>query len=256
MAANTAPGASGGAGSSVPPPVSSRFDPDGQDRLVGLLERLRREPQLREWVLAAPTGALATLGIALDDHEIVNLLDEIEGMDERPLPVAAGDVMTREVITTTEDASVHEVAQTLSEHHISGLPVCSGDGKLVGIISEYDLIARTGVTVREVMSRDVVSVKENTPLHTVRAFIVGRRLKRVPVVDANGKLVGILSRADLIRELAYRWACKRCGEVARSRRAPAGCPRCGAADTFVAAPPLPAVAACPTCGRPLQDNAH
>jgi rubredoxin len=79
-----------------------------------------------------------------------------------------------------------------------------------------------------------------------------QRLKRVPVVNAHGQLVGLISRADLVRELAYRWRCKRCGNLLRARRAPSGCPRCGASSSFEEAPPLPAVAACPTCGRPLD----
>src|SRR5215210_7214927 len=59
------------------------------EHIAGLLERLRREPALRAWVLTAPTGALATLGIALDDNELVQLLEQIEALDERALPVTA-----------------------------------------------------------------------------------------------------------------------------------------------------------------------
>ena len=79
-----------------------------------------------------------------------------------------------------------------------------------------------------------------------------QRLKRVPVVNAKSQLVGLISRADLVRELAYRWQCRRCGNLVRARRPPSGCPRCGAADSFEAAAPLPGVAACPTCGKPLD----
>lgn len=251
MSVDTGANASGDPSSQV----SSRFTPEGDDRLAALLERLRREPALREWVLNAPTGALATLGIALDDNEIVSLLDEIEAMDERPLPVTAADVMTRDVVTTYPEATVHAVAEVLAERRISGLPVCDAQGGLVGIISEYDLIARSGSHVSEVMSRDVVSVLDTAPLDDVRAFFISRRLKRVPVVSRDGKLVGILSRADLVREIAYRWSCKRCGFLLRARRPPDGCPRCGAAEAFVAAPPLGAVHVCPTCGQTLQKSA-
>jgi len=118
-------------------------------------------------------------------------------------------------------------------------------------VSEYDLIARPGATVREVMTRDVVSVPENATLDRVRAILVMQRLKRVPVT-AETRLVGLISRADMVRELAYRWQCKRCGNLVRARRAPDGCPRCGASNTYEEAPPMPAVAACPTCGKPLD----
>jgi CBS-domain-containing membrane protein len=140
----------------------------------------------------------------------------------------------------------------LSEHRISGAPVCGPDGSIAGIVSEYDLIARTGTTVRDVMTRDVVTVLDTAGIDRVRAILVTQRLKRVPVVNAQGQLVGLISRADLVRELAYRWQCRRCGNLVRARRPPTGCPRCGAANSFEPAPPLPAVSACPTCGKPLD----
>jgi CBS domain-containing protein/rubredoxin len=225
---------------------------DGNEHIAGLLERLRREPALRAWVLSAPTGALATLGVALDDNELVYLLEKIEAIDERSIPVTARDVMTPDPITLKPETSVHEAAQQLSEHRISGAPVSGADGSIAGIVSEYDLIARTGSTVREVMTRDVVSVPDTATVDRVRALLVTQRLKRVPVVDSSGRLVGLISRADLVRELAYRWQCRRCGNLVRARRPPEGCPRCGAANSFEEAPPPPAVAACPTCGKPLD----
>jgi rubrerythrin len=91
----------------------------------------------------------------------------------------------------------------------------------------------------------------SAPLDRERAILVMQRLKRVPVTD-EAKLVGLISRADLVRELAYRWQCKRCGNLLRARRPPSGCPRCGASNSFEEAPPMPAVAACPTCGKPLD----
>jgi CBS domain-containing protein/rubredoxin len=221
------------------------------EHITGLLERLRREPALRAWVLTAPTGALATLGVVLDDNELVQLLEKIEELDERALPVTAADIMTPDPLTLKPDTSVHEAAQTLSEHRISGAPVVGADDSIVGIVSEYDLIARSGTTVREVMTRDVISVPVEATLDRVRAILVTQRLKRVPVTS-EAKLVGLISRADLVRELAYRWQCKRCGMLLRARRPPNGCPRCGASNSFEEAPPLPAVAACPTCGKPLD----
>ncbi len=239
----------GGTASAAAPALA---DDGGSVDLELLLERLRREPALRAWVLAAPTGALASFGITMDDNEIVGLLDQVSAMDEGPLPVTARDIMTENPITATPEMSVHEVAELLAERRISGLPVCDGNGNLVGVISEFDLIARSGHTVGDVMSRDVVSVKDTAKIEAVRALLVSRRLKRVPVVDANGRLVGLITRADLVRELAYRWACKRCGHLIRARNAPQHCPNCGAADRFDPAPPPPALSTCPTCGQPLQ----
>jgi CBS domain-containing protein/rubredoxin len=234
---------------------TSTSEPDegflASEHITGLLERLRREPALRAWVLTAPTGALATLGVVLDDNELVQLLEKIEELDERALPVTAADVMTPDPLTLRPDTSVHEAAQMLSDNRISGAPVVGEDDRIVGIVSEYDLIARTGASVSEVMTRDVVTVPDTAPLDRVRAILVTQRFKRVPVTS-GGKLVGLISRADLVRELAYRWQCKRCGNLVRARRPPSGCQRCGASDSFVEAMPLPGVAACPTCGKPLD----
>src|SRR5438128_11009003 len=105
-------------------PTTSDAD-DGflaSEHIAGLLERLRREPALRNWVLTAPTGALATLGVNLDDNELVQLLEEIEALDERALPVTARDVMSAEPVTLQPETSVHEAAQILAEHRISGAP--------------------------------------------------------------------------------------------------------------------------------------
>ena len=236
--------------------VSMTSEPDegflATEHIAGLLERLRREPALRAWVLTAPTGALATLGVVLDDNELVQLLERIEELDERAIPITAADVMTPDPLTLSADTTTHEAAAILSEHRISGAPVVDDSGRIIGIVSEYDLIARSGTTVGQVMTRDVVTVPDSATVDRVRALLVTQRLKRLPIVNAQGKLVGLISRADLVRELAYRWQCRRCGNLIRARRPPTGCPRCGASNSYVEAPPLPAVAACPTCGKPLD----
>jgi predicted transcriptional regulator/rubredoxin len=241
-------------GTTTPTPASSASDEGvfANEHIAGLLERMRREPALRAWVLSAPTGALATLGVVLDDDDVVELLDRIEALDDRALPVTAADIMTPDPVTFEPETSVHEAAQSLAENRISGAPVVNRGGTIVGIVSEYDLIARTGSLVRDVMTHDVVTVLDTAALDRVRAILVTRRLKRVPVVNAQGQLMGLISRADLVRELAYRWQCKRCGSLVRARRPPSDCPKCGATDSYQEAPPLPAVAACPTCGQPLD----
>jgi len=125
---------------------------------------------------------------------------------------------------------------------------------IVGMIHIKDLLRlllrRETIGARH--ARPLPLVPETAPLDRVRAILVTQRLKRVPVVDAQGHLLGLISRADLVRELAYRWQCKRCGNLERARRPPGGCPKCGVSDSFEEAPPLPAVSACPTCGKPLD----
>src|SRR5438309_7684623 len=117
-----------------PAPTTSDAD-DGflaSEHIAGLLERLRREPALRAWVLTAPTGALATLGVVLDDNELVLLLERIEALDERSLPVTAIEIMTPDPVTFRRETTVHDAAQTLSDHRISGAPVVDDSGTIVG----------------------------------------------------------------------------------------------------------------------------
>jgi CBS domain-containing protein len=146
----------------------------------------------------------------------------------------AMDVMTTHVITIGPDASVQELALLLSERGISGVPVIDSDNRLVGIASEGDLLHRTetgtarpterrrsrwleslaldrelardyvkshGRKVRDIMTRDVVTVDETTELADIANLLDTRRIKRVPVLR-DGKLAGIVSRANLVRALA------------------------------------------------------
>src|SRR5690348_3963727 len=144
------------------------------------------------------------------------------------------DVMTTNVITTVPDASVQAVALLLSERGISGVPVVDSGGKVIGIVSEGDLLHRAetgterrterrrarwfdslatdqqlardyvkshGRTVREIMTREVTSVAETTELADIADLLETKRIKRVPVLRGE-KLVGIISRANLVRALA------------------------------------------------------
>jgi len=144
----------------------------------------------------------------------------------------AMDIMTTEVISVAPTTSVQEVAKLLSERGISGVPVVDGDNRVVGILSEGDLLhrAETGTervrqrrqswwlrslaadqasdyvksharTAGDVMTREVVSVDEMTPLADIAMLLERKRIKRVPVLR-EGKLVGIVSRANLVRAVA------------------------------------------------------
>ena len=142
----------------------------------------------------------------------------------------AMDVMTSEVITVGEDASVQEAAKLMAEHAISAVPVVDRDKRVVGMVSEGDLLhrAETGTErqrswwlemvastnqlageyvkshsgkVKDLMTRDVVSVTEEMPVADIAILLETNRIKRVPVLR-DGKLVGIVSRANLVRALA------------------------------------------------------
>jgi CBS-domain-containing membrane protein len=167
-----------------------------------------------------------------------------------------GEIMTPNVISVTEDATTREVAQVLDRHRISGLPVCDGDGHIVGVISEFDLIAKpTAHSAKDAMSRDVISVMEDTSVDEVRYLLVHRRIKRVPVLRGQ-KLVGIVSRADLVREIALTWVCQVCGDTERGKDPPDQCRKCGTPSGFepTVSPPVGEGAetqgrVCPTCGQ-------
>jgi predicted transcriptional regulator len=136
------------------------------------------------------------------------------------------DVMTTKVITVKEDQTKQQAARLLSEYHISGLPVVNDDNMLVGVVTEYDVIAREGPLVRDIMTRGVISVTEDTTLEAVSRILIHERIKRLLVLD-QGKLIGVVSRADLVKEVATRWVCPTCGDVMHSELPPERCPHCG-----------------------------
>jgi CBS domain-containing protein len=142
----------------------------------------------------------------------------------------AGDVMTREVISVAPDASAMQAGTLMLKHQISGLPVVDSSGILLGIISEGDFLRRAelgtqrrrarwlefligpgrlareyvhacGRKATEIMTPNPYTVSEATPLREVVQLMERHQIKRVPVVCAR-RLVGIVSRADLLRSLA------------------------------------------------------
>jgi len=152
--------------------------------------------------------------------------------------VKAEDVMTTKVITVTEHSTKQQAARLLAQHRISGLPVVNADNVVVGVVTEYDVISIEGQTVGEIMTRGVISVTPDTDLEEVGQLLVHERIKRLPVLD-QGRLVGIVSRADLVREVAMRWVCPVCGEVVHSEDQPQRCPRCGAKNVPASFEPVP-----------------
>lgn len=134
----------------------------------------------------------------------------------------ARDVMSREVQSISADATVFEAAQLLVNMRESAIPVVDGLGKLVGIVSEADLIRNTGAVaplqhvddayaektmatahgrnIARIMSTHVVTADEDSSLQEISDLMLGRGFKRIPIVRA-GALVGIVSRVDLLRAL-------------------------------------------------------
>lgn len=148
------------------------------------------------------------------------------------------EIMTTPVVTVPAEAPASRVAALLREHRISGMPVVDASGAVVGLVSEYDLLARPGGIAGEVMSTAVISVTEDTDVDEVRHLLVARRIHRVPVL-AGSRLVGIVSRADVVALLAPEWVCQVCGEAVRGQ-APTSCPKCQTgAEQFALQDPVP-----------------
>ena len=140
----------------------------------------------------------------------------------------AGEVMSHNPIAVPAEAGLAEALRLMFDHHVSGLPVADGKTRLVGILTEGDLLRRSELgtagqrsrwldllmsgrlaseyvrthtrRVSEIMTRDVVSVAEDTPLTEVVRLMERHRIKRVPVLR-DGALIGIVSRADLLRAI-------------------------------------------------------
>lgn len=148
------------------------------------------------------------------------------------------DVMTPDPITVAETSSIQDTARLLTRHRISGLPVVDGDGKVVGVVSEFDLLSKHGTTVADVMTRGVLSVSSDSSIEVVSHLLTDHRIRRVPVIDGH-KLVGIVSRSDIIKLMSVYWHCEVCGEAIRGEKAPERCPKCGADSTFVHAMQAP-----------------
>jgi CBS domain-containing protein len=137
------------------------------------------------------------------------------------------DIMTTDVNTVSPQTPTENAARLLFSQSISGMPVVDDDGKLVGVVTEFDIIAKEGRTVGEIMSTDVVTVAEDTDAETVAQILTSRRVRRVPVVR-DGAVVGIVSRSDLVRLFALtRWSCEACGYFTRGFERLSVCPKCG-----------------------------
>jgi len=139
------------------------------------------------------------------------------------------DVMTTDVATTGPDALLKDAAMALVQRRISGMPVVSSDHHVLGVVSEADILAKEGderrggggflqwfvdpgdpwimarfdaVTVGEAMSAPALTITSDRPLAEAATIMLDEDVNRLPVVDTDGKLVGLVSRGDLVRAFA------------------------------------------------------
>jgi hypothetical protein len=187
--------------------------------IVDRAERIERVLQpLREMAPAAL--------ITIQDVEVVQSGAPFkEGLPD----VKVAEVMRREVATVHPDRPVTQVVELLLQKDFTAVPVVDNEGKVVGMVSDSDLLTRGGMNVTislkkatdldfvreiheslenparkvsEVMTREVVTVDPETILGRAARVMVEKHLKRLPVVDGAGKLVGILGRLDILNTIA------------------------------------------------------
>jgi CBS domain-containing protein len=146
------------------------------------------------------------------------------------------EIMTTPVVTAPADMPIGDLAELLSQRRITAVPIVDAEGTVLGLVSEFDLMARPGQTAGDVMTPGVITVDQETEVDDVRFLLVERRIRRVPVMSGR-EMVGIISRSDIMRLMALHWICEVCGESSRGDRAPASCPRCAASgERFVQEP--------------------
>ena len=144
--------------------------------------------------------------------------------------VTAATIMTRDVVVVSEDTPLAEVAAAMGEHGISGVPVVDRDGRVTGIISEKDFLTGMGVTApqnfmtlvanclatkgcvalpikkqlaRDIMTSPPITVAPATSIKEIAVLFTSRKINRVPVVDGAGKVLGIVTRNDLLHTACH-----------------------------------------------------
>ncbi len=148
--------------------------------------------------------------------------------------LSAKDIMSGNVITINKNASIEELSALLIENKISGVPVVDDDGIMVGIATEGDIIVKDtdlhfpryfklldgiiylesftkfknnlkkhlAIKVEEIMTLKVVSARADTPVSEIAEMMVNNRVNRIPIIDEEGKPVGIVTRADIVKSFA------------------------------------------------------
>lgn len=213
----------------------SGFGSAGQIHVSHLVDVAQDLPIIVEWIdapdvverLIARVKEMVPRGLmTIDDTEI--LLHQPNPVRELPAALTAADVMSREITSVSKDTPLREVVELLLAKVYRAVPVLE-DGVPVGIITNGDLVHKGGLGVRvdllqtldkpalhdilarltgankvaaDAMTPGPVTVHAQTPLPAVAEIMTNRRLKRLPVVDDHGAMVGMVSRLDLLRTAA------------------------------------------------------
>ena len=113
----------------------------------------------------------------------------------------ARDIMTRDIVTVKPSTKVKNLAMLLIKNQISGAPVVDKGGKILGIVSEEDIVVKKGKDAKAIMSKKVISVRQDASVVEIARLMVTHAIKRLPVME-SGKIIGIVSRADIVNAIA------------------------------------------------------
>jgi CBS domain-containing protein len=120
--------------------------------------------------------------------------------------ITASDIMTEDVVTIQPDSSIQDAIELLLLQRISGLPVTDNEGQLIGIVTEFALLAIAydhkicQDTIAQHMTADVLTVGPEDPINKVADLCIMHRVRRIPVVQ-NGRLLGLISRRDVLKAI-------------------------------------------------------
>lgn len=140
------------------------------------------------------------------------------------LKILVKDVMTRTVIAIKEDSDINEAARVFSEGNVSGLPVVDNENSVIGVITEADILSAAGMgkgytfkdllrhilgeptrkkkkgdKVKGIMTTPAITTKPDADIREVAGILDEKKIKRLPVIDDENRLIGIISRADIVR---------------------------------------------------------
>ena len=169
-------------------------------------------------VQAAMAAVPAYLDITPEDFREVYHLAFRQAVARLSGSLRAADLQVQAVVTVRRDTPLAELAALMARHRISGVPVVDDAGRLEGIVSEHDFVTHArpeddhlvidilppggeaghAHVAADIMTREVATVGEDTPLPVIAARFAERPVNRLPVTDADGRLAGIVSRWDLV----------------------------------------------------------
>jgi CBS domain-containing membrane protein len=184
-----------------------------------------------EDILEAMRAIPGYLDITPGDFKEVYRLAFAHALERLSRAVTAAEIMTTDVVTVTPDTPVAEVAAAMGRRGVSGVPVVDAGHKVVGVISEKDFLSRMGVVeprnfmslvanclmtkgcvalpiesarAKDLMTTPAVTVAPDTPVRDIAALLTQKSINRVAVADPDGRLLGLVSRGDIVQATRAR----------------------------------------------------